>query len=84
MAKAILEFDLTDPDDRMEHFRAIKSTDLALFIWELLYNTKKGVLLDLEFKPNMPKTDYELVDYLWSKFHEMAIERGINLDEIIN
>lgn len=84
MAKAILEFDLTDYDDRMEHLRAVKSADLALLLWDILYNTKKGVQNDLEFNPRMPKDNYELVDYLWSMFHEKARERGINLDELIN
>jgi hypothetical protein len=84
MAKAILKFDLADPDDRMEHLRALKSTDMALFIWDLLYNTKKGVNNNLEFNPNMPKDNYELVDHLWSMFHEMARDKGINIDELIN
>jgi hypothetical protein len=83
MAKATLEFDLTDPDDRVEHLRAVKSTDMALFIWELLYNTKKGILNNLEFNPNYPKDNYELVQYLWTQFHEMANEKGIIIDELI-
>ena len=83
MAKATLEFDLTDFDDRIEHLRAVKSTDMALFIWELLYNTKKSILNNLEFNPNMPKDNYELVNYLWEQFHEMVSEKGINIDELI-
>ncbi len=30
MAKAILEFDLTDPDDAMEFERATKATDMRM------------------------------------------------------
>jgi len=40
MAKAILKYDLTDPDDRLEHLRAIKATDMALVIWDFVYNSK--------------------------------------------
>ncbi len=39
--KATLEFDLTDPDDRMEHFRCVKSLDMAIVLFEILHNTKK-------------------------------------------
>jgi hypothetical protein len=40
--KAILEFDLDDHDDKMAHLRCVKSLDLALFIWDILYQKKKG------------------------------------------
>jgi hypothetical protein len=57
---------------------------MALFIWDLLYNTKKGIQNNLEFNPNMPKDSYELVDHLWSMFHEMARDKGVDIDELIN
>ena len=41
MAKAILKFDLTDPDDRMEHKRAMQSLDMALALWQIMYNSRK-------------------------------------------
>jgi hypothetical protein len=36
--KAILEFDLENPEDRMSHLRCVKSLDMACFIWELKHN----------------------------------------------
>lgn len=33
--KAILEFNLDEPFDKEAHLRCIKSTDLALVIWDL-------------------------------------------------
>jgi hypothetical protein len=36
--KAILEFDLNDADDKLNHLRCIHSTDMAAFIWELEHN----------------------------------------------
>ena len=33
--KAKLIFDLNDDDDRIAHMRAVKSRDMALFIWRL-------------------------------------------------
>jgi len=43
MAEAILKFDLNDPDDRMSHLRAVKSLDMALALWDIVHNTKKGL-----------------------------------------
>jgi len=46
MPKAILKYDLSDPEDALGHFRAIKSLDMALAIWDIVHNTKKN-LMDL-------------------------------------
>ena len=85
MAKAILEFDLTDGDDRMEHLRAIKSTDLALVIWQLVYNTKKDIIRELEaeeFKGGVDH-DYDLLDKVFEKIRELIDEHGIIIDDLI-
>ena len=34
--KATLEFDLSDPDEKMEHLRCIKSLDMALAMWDIM------------------------------------------------
>lgn len=80
MAKAIIEFDLNDPDDNMAHMRAVKSLDMALVLWEMAYNTKKGMHNDIEFN----KLDaYDAVDKVFQIFFDQMNERGINLDELI-
>ena len=33
--KAILEFDLNEPDDRLHHKMAIDAQDLACFVWDV-------------------------------------------------
>lgn len=85
MAKAILEFDLTDSDDRMEHLRAVKSTDMALFIWQLVYNTKKEVLRELEAcdLDGSADHDYDLVDTIFQKIYDLINEHGIKIDDLI-
>jgi hypothetical protein len=79
--KAILKYDMSDPDDIMAHLRAVKSLDMALLLWELAYNTKKSIQSEIEHN----KLDaYDAVDKVFDKlWHEMN-ERGINLDELIN
>ena len=81
MAKAILEYNLDDADDEMAHLRAIKSLDMALVLWELAYNTKKGIHNQIEFQEI--KDPYEAVDKVFEKLYEEMNERGINLDQLI-
>jgi hypothetical protein len=80
MPKATIEFDLNDPDDNMAHLRAVKSLDMALVLWEMAYNTKKGMHNDIEFN----KLDaYDAVDKVFKMLWDHMNERGINLDELI-
>lgn len=81
MAKAILEYDLNDPDDIMAHLRAVKSLDMALVLWEIAHNTKKSINNQIEFD----KLDaYTAVEKVFEKFWEEMSDHGINLDELIN
>ena len=80
--KATLEFDLNDPDDRMAHFRCVKSLDMAIALFEILHNTKKGICYTLEGK-NI--TDpYEAVQMVMDKIWDDAKAQGLNIDELIN
>lgn len=80
MAKAIIEFDLNDSDDTMAHLRAIKALDMALLLFEIAYNTKKG----LEWAVGDNKIDgYGVIDKFYEKFWEEMNERGINLNDLI-
>jgi len=81
MAKAILEFDLNDQDDSMAHMRAVKALDIASVLWEMAYNTKKGIHNRIEFE-NLDA--YSAVDLVFAKLWEEMNEHGINLDDLIN
>lgn len=80
MAKAILEYDLNDPDDAMAHLRAVKSLDMALVLWEMTHNTKKR----LQSQAEDEKLDsYDAIEKVFEKFWEAMEERGIKLDDLI-
>ena len=81
MAKAVLEYDLNDADDEMAHLRAVKALDMALVLWELCHNTKKGIHHQIEFQEI--KDPYEAVDKVFEKLYEEMNDRGINLDQLI-
>jgi hypothetical protein len=81
MAKAKIDFDLNEPDDVMAHKRAVKATDLALAIWEITHNTKKGLEWTMEGK-EIDK--YEALDMVYEKIYEILDEHNIRLDDLIN
>lgn len=81
MATATLTYNLDDVDDAMAHLRAVKSLDMALVLWELAYNTKKGICNQIEFQEI--KDPYEVVDKIMEKLYEELNDHGINLDTLI-
>jgi hypothetical protein len=83
MAKAIVEYDLTDPDDRLEFERAAKSLGMAQSIWDFVYNTKKKLQWELEAKDTTTDAEYELLDKIYEKFWEILKENDISPDKLI-
>ena len=86
MAKGILEFDLNEFDDKMAHMRAVKSTDMASALFELIYNTKKGIEHELEGKDIKGEqvSNYEVLEMVFERIHEILNDNDINIDELIN
>jgi hypothetical protein len=81
MAKAILEYNLSDPDDVMAHKRAIKSLDMAMALWDIVHNTKKGLEWSMEGK-EIDK--YDALELVYEKIHEILGEHNIITDELID
>jgi hypothetical protein len=81
MAKAKLEFDLNDQDDRMAHLRAVKSLDMAMALWDITHNTKKGLEWAMEGK-EIDK--YDALEMVFEKIHEILNAHNIDTDELIN
>jgi len=71
--EAILKYNLDDADDRMAHLRAVQSTELALALWHIMYNTKKTL---------EEKTEQDL-DEVYDTFSKVLEEYNINLDKLI-
>ena len=81
MAKGILEYDLNDSDDAMAHLRAVKSLDMAMALWNIVHNTKKGLEWSMEDK-EIDK--YDALELVYKKIHEILDDHNINTDELIN
>jgi cell fate (sporulation/competence/biofilm development) regulator YmcA (YheA/YmcA/DUF963 family) len=80
MAKAKIVYDLNEPDDVMAHKRAVKSLDMALTLWTITHNTKKGLEWSMEGK-EMDK--YDALEMVFEKIHEIMSEHSIDLDDLI-
>ena len=80
MAKAKIEYDLNDVDDVYAHKRAVKSLDMALVLWEITHNTKKGLEWKMEGK-EMDK--YDALELVYEKIYEIMSEHNVDLDDLI-
>ena len=80
--KAILEFNLDDADDRIAHLRCVKSTDMAIVLWEILTNMEKSVIHEVEnFEAISSPSDG--VYAAFNKMREACYDRGIIIDDLI-
>ena len=77
MSKAILKFNLSDFDDRMEFRRTNKALDMASVLWTLIFGTKRE-MEDLEDEGAFNTT------VMWDKLNELLEEHSIDIESIIN
>ena len=80
--KAVLEFDLNDPDDRMAHLRAIKSLDMTIALFEIQANLKKRCERIAESKEGDLDV-YDGIDLVFQHISELMYDNGIIIDDLI-
>ena len=73
--KAIIKYNLDNNDDEMAMKRAMKSTDMASFIWELQHNFWR--------KWKHDETDFNL-DTNRESLSDLLDAHNINIDELID
>ena len=78
--KAILEFNL--PEDNTEYLATVKAMDMANFIFELVYNTRKGLINQLN---DSITSQYEAdgIEIVFEKIYELLQHHNIDIDELI-
>lgn len=76
--KAKLIYDCSDPDEAMALLCAVKSQALALFIWDLTHNTKKGLIRQYEDIENSE----DVIGFVYDKIYELLDDNNINIDEL--
>jgi hypothetical protein len=73
--KALLEFNLTDPDEARAHLRCIKALDMAFVLWEL-----RNIRKELEWMEEQGELSAEQV---MQKILEHFDNHNVNADELI-
>jgi len=75
--KAILEFNL--PEDNQEYLITVKANDMANFIFDLVYNSKKSLYA------NIGDIDIEQgIDLTYQKIYELLEKHSIDIDKLID
>jgi len=79
--KAILEFNLNEPEDVMAHKRCVKSVDMALALHEI-----STQLVDKlrHLEELAPDTELNLVEFVNDEINFALQANGIMLEELIN
>lgn len=78
--KATLEFNLDDVNDRMAHLRCVKSTDMAIVLFNILHNLER----ELEYKLIQGGDSYSGMQLVIERIRELVLEHGIIIDELID
>ena len=78
--KATLEFNL--PEDNTEYLATVKALDMANFIFELVYNTKKGLINQLNDSITS-EFQQDGIEIVFDKICELLQHHNIEIDELI-
>lgn len=79
--KGILEFNLDDSADMQAYLRAVKSTKLAITLWEM----DQYLRSQTKYAPDsMPEEVYKSLQQTRDKLHEIMSDNSIDLDELIS
>ena len=76
--EAILKFNLDNPDDKMEHMRCIKATDMAIVLFEIQNNIHRGLIDKDDESYNNGVTD------TLQRIYSLMEEYNIDVEELIN
>ena len=80
MAKAILEFDLSNSEDIQDYKRANKALDMAIALWDI----DQYLRAQTKYNEELTQDAYDALATARDKFYEILNERNINMDEILN
>jgi hypothetical protein len=83
--KAILEFNLDDLDDQYAHRRCVASLDMALLIWELVYNTRKDLSRKIKHALEEDKniTAHDSLELLYDELRDLLAEHNIDINTLV-
>lgn len=78
--KAVLEFNLDDPEDKMSHLRCVKATEMMITLWEMDQHLRS--ITKYATDSTSQETYDELVK-VREMLHEIMGNNGITFDNLI-
>ncbi len=89
MSKAILKFNLSDPDDFQDFKRAIKANEMAFALFDIFRNMRKSMEWDIAAKMSESKDKdevfdaFDTLDLIYDAMYQKLEDNNINIDELI-
>ena len=80
MAKAILEFDLNESEDRDEHTRMMKSLDILMVMWDY----DQYLRTQIKYNEKLTQEQHDVFQEARDKFYEIMNDRQVSLDNLLN
>jgi|TARA_R110000868_G_scaffold90804_1_gene251665 hypothetical protein len=84
-ANAKLEFDLSNPDSKLDHIKCLKANDMSAVLFEITHNLHKKVLwyFETQISNADEATAVEGVERVFEEIHQLMKDYDIT-DEIIS
>lgn len=82
--KAILKYNLNDPDDVMAYKRANKSLDMALALWDIIFNVYKETEREFHIEDSINHIQHDTLEKAFEKIREILKDKEINIENLIN
>ena len=83
MAKAILKYDISDPDENQDFKRAVKSFDMAMALWDIVQLRKK-MENRFEVQDNTNNDVFDGIDAMAEGIGDILNQHGIIVDELLS
>ena len=82
MAKAILKYDISDPDENMDFKRAVKSFDMAMALWDIVQLRNK-IENRFEAQDNNNNDVFDGIDAMAEGIGDILDRYHIVVDELL-
>lgn len=82
--KAKIIFNLNDVEDKQNHLRCLKATDMSLLIWDFVHNSRKSIEWGFENNSLGNVDCFDGIEACFKRFEELLEQYNINVDELID
>jgi hypothetical protein len=83
MAKAIIKYDISDPEDSQDFKRAVKSFDMAMALWDII-QLKKKMENRFDGQDNTNNDVFDGIDAMAEGIGDILDKHNIGVDELLN